>query len=96
MHSTKEAPVPVFADLIGNPKQAKEYEQMILKRPNKKFNGVVEFCFSGMKFKVRLEHEGRAISFNLEGIKTMTSDKNQPIFDEYAKDALHYAKDNLF
>lgn len=49
-----------------------------------------------MKFKVRLEHEGRAISFNLEGIKTMTSDKNQPIFDEYAKDALHFAKDNLF
>jgi hypothetical protein len=49
---------------------------MILKRPDKKFKGVVEFCFSGMKFKVRLEDEGRSVALNLEGIKTMSSDKN--------------------
>ena len=97
LHNTsKDAPIPVFADLIGNPKMAKEYEQMILKRTDKKFAGVVEFCFSGMKFKVRLENEGRAIALNLVGIKTMSSDKNQPIFDEYANDALHLAKDSLF
>jgi hypothetical protein len=44
-----------------------------------------------MRFKGRLEHEGIAFSFNLEGIKTMMSDKKQPIFGEYAKDALNYA-----
>lgn len=95
-NSSKDAPVPVFADLIGNTKLAKEYEAMIVKRPNRIFAGVVEYCFSGMKYKVRLEDEGRAIAFNLLGIKTMSSDKNQPIFDEYANDALQLAKDNLF
>ena len=69
---------------------------MIMKRQDKKFAAVVEYCFSGMKFKVRLEHEGRAIALYLVGIKTMSSDKNQPIFDEYANDALHIAKDTLF
>jgi hypothetical protein len=77
--------------ILVTKKQGKEYGQMILKRPEKKFNGVFEFCFSVMKFKGRLEHEGIAISLNLEGIKTIMSDKNQPIFDEYAKDVLHYA-----
>lgn len=97
MHNaSKDAPVPVFADLIGNTKLAREYEQMILKRPERKFAGVVEYCFSGMKYKVRLDDEGRAIAFNLLGIKTMQSDKNQPIFDEYANDALQLAKDNLY
>ena len=49
-----------------------------------------------MKYKVRLNDEGRSIAFNLLGIKTMQSDKNQPIFDEYANDALQLAKDNLY
>lgn len=69
---------------------------MILKRPERKFAGVVEYCFSGMKYKVRLDDEGRAIAFNLLGVKTMSNDKNQPIFDEYANDALQLAKDNLY
>ena len=77
--------------ILVTQKQGKEYGQTILKRPEKKFNEVFEFCFSVMKFKGRLEHEGIAISLNLEGIKTIMSDKNQPIFDEYAKDVLHYA-----
>jgi hypothetical protein len=77
--------------ILVTQKQGKEYGQTILKRPEKKFNGVFEFCFSVMKFKGRLEHEGIAFSFNLEGIKTMMSDKKQPIFGEYAKDALNYA-----
>lgn len=93
---SKDAPVAIFADLIGNTKLAKEYEQMIIKRPDRRFAAVIEYCFSGMRFKARLDQEGRAISFNLLGIKTMQSDKNQPIFDEYANDALQFAKENLF
>jgi hypothetical protein len=96
LHNQKSPPQAIFADLIGNNKQAKEYESMVMKRSDKRFVGVVEHCFSGMKFKVRLDQEGRTIALNLLGVKTMASDKNQPIFDEYANDALQLAKDTLF
>lgn len=47
-----------------------------MKRPNKKLNGVIEYCFSGMRFKVRLDSENTAIGFSLFGVKTMANDKN--------------------
>ena len=86
----------VFADLSQNTKQAKEFENMLSKRKDKTFRGVVEYCFSGMKFKVRLEQEGRLVALNLLGIKTMAQDKNQPTLLEYANDALLMAKASLF
>lgn len=49
---------------------------MVNKRKDKTFRGVVEYCFSGMKFKVRLEQEGRLVAINLHGVKTMAQDKN--------------------
>lgn len=49
---------------------------MILKRPNRQLNGVVEYCFSGMRFKIRLDSENTSIAFNLLGVKTMPNDKN--------------------
>lgn len=45
----------IFADLTQSTKQAKEFEAMVMKRKDKTFRGVVEYCFSGMKLKVRLE-----------------------------------------
>lgn len=69
---------------------------MVSKRKDKTFRGVVEYCFSGMKFKVRLDTEGRLIAINLLGVKTMAQDKNQPTLLEYANDALLMAKQNLF
>lgn len=65
---------------------------MVSKRKDKTFRGVVEYCFSGMKFKVRLDTEGRLIAINLLGVKTMAQDKNQPTLLEYANDALLMAK----
>ena len=44
---------------------------MIMKRKDRSFRGVVEYCFSGMKFKVRLEQENRIVAVNLLGVKTM-------------------------
>ena len=73
---------------MQNPKQAKDFEQMISNRKDKSFKGVIEYCFSGMKFKVRLDTEGRTIGLNLLGIRTMALDKNQPTLQEYANDAL--------
>ena len=88
--------MPVFSDLSLNTKQAKEFEAMILKRKDRTFRGVVEYCFSGMKFKIRLEQEGRLVAVNLLGVKTMAQDKNQPTLLEYANDSLQMAKQSLF
>ena len=95
-NTTKRPPVAVFADLTQNTKQAKEYEQMVMNRPNKVFNGVVEYCMSGMRFKIRLQQEGRIIGLNLIGVRTVNNDKNQPTLLEYANDAQKLAKQCLF
>ena len=95
-NKSKQPPVQVFADLLSNSKQAKEFESMVVNRKDRSFKGVVEYCFSGMKFKVRLDTEGRMVSFILLGIQTMNQDKNQPTLLEYANDALKLAKDTLF
>ena len=58
-----------------------------MSRKSRVFQGVVEYCVSGMRFKVRLESEGRIIGLNLLGVKTMAQDKNQPTLLEYANDA---------
>lgn len=64
---------------------------MFMKRQSRVFPGVVEYCFSGMKFKVRLNDEGCSIGLNLFGVRTMASDKNQPTLQEYANDAKKFA-----
>lgn len=96
MHNKNAPPTVVFQDLISSQKQAKEYEQMVFKRADKKFNGVVEHCFSGMRFKIRLDTEGRVIALNLLGLKTPSNDKNQPLLLEASNEALAFAKSQLF
>jgi staphylococcal nuclease domain-containing protein 1 len=76
VYSSSPAPIRVFNDLVANTKRAKEYEAMVMKRPNRKMNGVIEYCFSGMRFKVRLDGENTAIALNLLGVRTMSNDKN--------------------
>ena len=76
MYSTAPAPIRVFNDLVQNTKKAKDFEAMVMKRPNRKMSGVVEYCFSGMCFKVRLDGENTAIVLNLFGVRTMANDKN--------------------
>jgi len=49
-----------------------------------------------MRFKVRLDGENCYIALNLLGVKTLSSDKNQPALLEFANDALSFAKDHLF
>lgn len=76
VHSSAQAPIRIYNDLVQNTKKAKDFEAIIMKRPNKKLNGIVEYCFSGMRFKVRLDSENTSIAFNLLGVKTMPNDKN--------------------
>jgi hypothetical protein len=78
----------VIDDVVANTKRAKDFETLVLKRANRKMAGVVEYCFSGMRFKVRLDAEHTAIALNLLGLKTMANDKNQPKLFELSNDAL--------
>ena len=78
LHSSNPAPLRIYNDLVNNPKKSKDFEAMLFKRPNRKMTGVVEYCFSGMRFKVRLDNENTAIAYSLLGVKTVTNDKNQP------------------
>jgi endonuclease YncB( thermonuclease family) len=95
VHSPNPAPIRVFHDLTNNPKAAKGFEVMVMKRPNRKLNGVVEYCFSGMRFKVRLDSENTAISFSVLGVKTMSNDKNQPQQLELSNEAQAFAREML-
>lgn len=96
MFSNTAAPIRVYNDLVANPRKAKDFEAMVMKRPNRKMNGVVEYCFSGMRFKVRLDGENTAIALNLLGVRTMVNDKNQPQLLELSNQALAFAKEHLF
>jgi hypothetical protein len=69
MYSQHPAPIKVFNDLVQDPKKAKQFEAMVMKRPSRKMNGVAEYCFSGMRFKVRLDGESTSIDINLLGVK---------------------------
>jgi hypothetical protein len=70
---------------------------MVNSRPDKVFTGVIEHCFSGMRFKVRLEGgENRIISFALLGVRPLNNDKNQPAMQKFADEALSFAKEHLF
>ena len=95
MHSNNPAPNKIFNDLTQNMKKAKNFEALVMKRPNRKLNGVIEYCFSGMRFKVRLDSENTSISFSVLGVKTMTNDKNQPQLLELSNKAMQFAKDTL-
>lgn len=96
VYSTAPAPIRIFNDLVQNTKKAKDFEAMVMKRPSRKMSGVVEYCFSGMRFKVRLDGENTAIALNLLGVRTMANDKNQPKMLELSNDAQQFAKDTLF
>ena len=97
LHSKKAAPeLFSFADIVHNSKRAKDYEVMFAKKQGTVYQGVIEYCFSGMRFKVRLNTEGVCIGFNLFGVKTMADDKNQPLLKEYSDDAKKFSNDLLF
>lgn len=93
--SKKEQPVPQFTDYMQNLNRAKAFEQMLAKRPNKQLKGVVEYCFSGMKFKIRIDYEGCYIGYGLNGVKTLNNDKNQPQQYKFHCEALEFAKEKL-
>ncbi len=68
---------------------------MINKKKCRKFHGVVEYCFSGTRFKVRIDSESCYIALNILGAKSMAKDKNQPEIEELFNEAQYLAKESL-
>ena len=54
VYSKHEPPQVIYNDLSQDVKKAKAYEQLLTKRQNRHFQAIVEYCFSGMRFKLRL------------------------------------------
>ena len=74
LHGKSDVQIRTFNDLSISSKKAKDFEQLIRKRVNKKMNGVVEYCYSGQRFKIRIDSENVYVNFSLLGIKTPSND----------------------
>jgi staphylococcal nuclease domain-containing protein 1 len=97
MHSGQQAPMHIFTDLISQPKKLQTFEATLMKkgRAGNNLTGVIEYCFSGQRFKVRIESESVCIPLCIHGIRCMTYDQNQPQAMELANEGKDFAKWNL-
>ncbi len=95
IHSIKYPGNPNYSDLIAaNKTKKKESINFLVNQKN--LHCVVEYCFSGSKFKLRVEKGKSYIPFSLIGIKTFTKDKNTvDVHEKYYKQALDYANDHI-
>ncbi len=72
------APVHSYQDLVGpqNTKTLMYYQEFFSKNPH--VSGVVEHCFSGSRFKLRVEEATCFVSFICQGLQPLTQDPNVP------------------
>jgi len=92
IHSNKEANIIRQLDTSKNSKSAKNIYSTLTGK--NEISGVVEFCFSGQKLKIRLDSENCSIAFGLIGIKIPQPDANQPGITEVSELAKDYVKSN--
>lgn len=93
VYSNKDAKIYRFIDTSKNSKAARTIYSTLSSKPS--LMGVVEFCFSGQKFKIRLDSENCSIAFSLIGVKIPMPDANQPGITEISDSAKEYAKSTL-
>lgn len=93
IHSNKEASIYRFIDTSKNSKASKTIYSSLTGKES--INGVVEFCFSGQRFKIRLDSENCSVAFGLIGVKIPQPDANQPGITEISENAKEYAKSVL-
>jgi staphylococcal nuclease domain-containing protein 1 len=95
LHSKKIPPIPNYSDLISAQKlKKKEFIPFLVGLSDSKC--VVDYCFSGFKYKLRVDEKQVMIPFGLIGIKTFVKDKNNTdLFDKYYKMALDYVNDTI-
>ena len=95
VHSTKYPGNPNYSDLIASNKtKKKEFINFLVNQKN--LPCVVEYCFSGSKFKVRIEKNKCYIPLSLLGVKTFGKDKNTlELHDKFCKEATDFANDTV-
>jgi staphylococcal nuclease domain-containing protein 1 len=93
--STKYPGNPNYSDLIAaNKTKKREFVNFLVNGKN--LQCVVEYCFSGSKFKLRVERNKCYIPLSLIGIKTFGKDKNTTeLGEKFFKDATDFANNTI-
>ncbi|KAK6127910.1 hypothetical protein DH2020_038339 [Rehmannia glutinosa] len=79
MHSAKDPPVRHVTDLItANAKKAKDFLPFLQR--NRRMSAVVEYVFSGHRFKLDIPKATCSIAFSLSGVRC--PGRNEPFSDE--------------
>eukprot|EP00826_Nyctotherus_ovalis_P062215 TRINITY_DN8964_c0_g1_i3.p1 TRINITY_DN8964_c0_g1~~TRINITY_DN8964_c0_g1_i3.p1 ORF type:complete len:885 (+),score=359.86 TRINITY_DN8964_c0_g1_i3:221-2875(+) len=76
--SGQTPPTHSYQSLLGqvSPKMVAYYQELFRKTPN--VNGVVEYCFTGSRFKVRVDQMNCYIPFICQGLQPIQQDPNVP------------------
>ena len=90
VYSNKAAKIYKFIYSTKNSQSAKSIFSTLSEKGNLK--GVIDFWFSGQKFKIRIDTENCYIGFSLIGIKIPMSDQNHPEITEISNTAKEFAK----
>ena len=95
LFSTKYPGNANYSDLIAaNKTKKKEFINFLV--PGKNLQCVIEYCFSGSKFKVRIEKNKCYIPFSLIGIKTFGKDKNTTELQEkFLREATEFSNNHI-
>jgi len=93
VYSNKDAKIYRFIDTSKNHKAAKTIYSSLSSKPV--LYGCIEYCFSGQRFKIRIDSENCSIAFGLIGIEIPQPDVNQPGITEISEQAKEYAKNIL-
>jgi staphylococcal nuclease domain-containing protein 1 len=93
--SNKNPGNPNYSDLISATKKKKiEFRDFLVNQKN--LACVVEFVFSGSKFKLRVEKTKSYIPFSLIGIKTVGKDKNNTeIYERFYNEATTFSNETI-
>jgi staphylococcal nuclease domain-containing protein 1 len=95
VNSTKFPGNSNYSDLIAaNKTKKKEFINFLVNQ--KGLQCVVEYCFSGSKFKLRIEKNKCYVPFSLLGVKTFGKDVNTlELHDKFFREAQEFANDHI-
>jgi len=90
LFSKKTANSYKFVDVSMNAKSAKTVENVLVNQGQ--LEGMIDFVFSGSRFKVRLDRQNVVIALCIQGIRVPQPDKNSEILTSISNQAKDYTK----
>ncbi|KAJ4756132.1 Nuclease domain-containing protein 1 [Rhynchospora pubera] len=91
MHSSKDPPAVHVADLsMGSVKKARDFLPFLQK--TKRHTAVVEYVFSGHRFKLYIPKETCSIAFALSGVRAPAKNAAKNISEPYADESLAFMR----